>query len=99
MTRHTLIIGGGGIGSATACFLSQMAAPGERITVLERDPTFQSASSSLSASSIRQQFSTPVNIALSQWSLGFLRRLGDGKRDVFVLDSPAVLPCCRAARW
>ena len=49
MTRHTLIIGGGGMGSATACFLSAVAGPGERITVVERDPSYQSASSSLSA--------------------------------------------------
>ena len=47
MSRHTLIIGGGGIGSSTACFLSEMAAQGERITVVERDPTYQTASSSL----------------------------------------------------
>lgn len=73
MTRHTIIIGGGGIGSATACFLAEMAGPGERITVVERDPTYQSASSSLSASSIRQQFSTPVSVKLSQFGWEFMR--------------------------
>ncbi len=60
------------IGAATACFLARDH--GLRVTVLERDPSFARASSALSASSIRQQFSTPVNIALSQASLAFLRR-------------------------
>jgi glycine/D-amino acid oxidase-like deaminating enzyme len=77
MSLHTLIIGGGGMGSATACFLSEMAAAGERITVVERDPTYQSASSSLSASSIRQQFSTPASVKLSQFGWDFMRSCVD----------------------
>lgn len=44
--------------------------------MLERDPLYTRASSALSASSIRQQFSQPVNIALSAWSLNFLRHVG-----------------------
>src|SRR5262245_16015890 len=77
MSQHTLIIGGGGIGSATACFLSSMATRGDRITVLERDSTYRNASSSLSASSIRQQFSTPVSVQLSQFGWEFLRSCTD----------------------
>ena len=44
------------------------------VVVVERDPTYARASSSLSASSIRQQFSTPLNIHLSRFGIGFLRR-------------------------
>jgi glycine/D-amino acid oxidase-like deaminating enzyme len=71
--QHTLIIGGGAMGSATACFLAAMAGPGHRITVVERDPTYARASSSLSASSIRQQFSTPLSIQLSQFGHAFMQ--------------------------
>lgn len=70
-----ILIGGGVMGAATACFLARDH--GARVTVVERDPSYAHASSSLSLSSIRQQFSQPVNIALSRWSLGFLRRASD----------------------
>ncbi len=70
-----MIVGGGVIGAACACFLARDHRAS--VTVLERDPSYARASSALSASSIRQQFSTPINIALSQASLAFLRRIGD----------------------
>lgn len=77
MGHSTIIIGGGAIGSATAYFLASM--PGHRgeVTVIERDSTYRQASSALSASSIRQQFSTEVNIALSGYGIEFLRRAGE----------------------
>jgi glycine/D-amino acid oxidase-like deaminating enzyme len=73
MARDVLIIGGGAIGSAIACFLARRGDFDGRIVVLERDPTYRTASSALSASSIRQQFSTPLNIALSRFGLEVLR--------------------------
>lgn len=72
---QVVVVGGGVMGAATACFLARDH--GAAVTVLERDPSYARASSALSASSIRQQFSQPVNIALSRWSLAFLRRVGD----------------------
>lgn len=72
--RSVVIAGGGVMGAATACFLARDH--GLAVTVVERDPAGTRASSALSASSIRQQFSQPVNVALSAWSLGFLRRVG-----------------------
>ena len=41
------------------------------------DSARKAASSALSASSIRQQFSSAINIALSRWSVEFLRRVAD----------------------
>lgn len=94
MQTSVVIVGGGVMGAATACFLARDH--GAAVTVLERDPRFTRASSALSASSIRQQFSQPANIALSQWSLGFLRRVGDelavgGERPAIGLVEPGYL--------
>lgn len=75
MNPDVVVVGGGVMGAATACFLARDH--GIAVTVLERDPSYARASSALSASSIRQQFSQPVNIALSRASLAFLRRVGD----------------------
>lgn len=71
--RRVVVIGGGVIGAATAFFLARDQ--GVRAVVLERDPAYRRASSALSAGSIRQQFSSPINIALSRASLAFLRRI------------------------
>jgi glycine/D-amino acid oxidase-like deaminating enzyme len=68
-------VGGGAIGSAIAYFLT-LQHPGCEVVVVERDPTYARASSALSASSIRQQFSTDINIQRSAFGMGFLRQLG-----------------------
>ncbi|BDT68852.1 4-methylaminobutanoate oxidase (formaldehyde-forming) [Comamonadaceae bacterium OS-1] len=70
-----VIIGGGVIGSAIAYFLTQQQ-PGCEVVVLERDPSYARASSALSASSIRQQFSTDINIRISAFGIDFLRNAG-----------------------
>jgi glycine/D-amino acid oxidase-like deaminating enzyme len=62
------------MGAALACFLARDH--GRQPVVFERDATYTRASSALSASSIRQQFSTAVNVRLSQHSLAFYRRIG-----------------------
>lgn len=68
-----VIVGSGVMGAATAYWLTH-AQPGLRVTLVESDTRYEKASSSLSASSIRQQFTCPVNIRLSQFGIGFLRQ-------------------------
>jgi len=68
-----VVIGGGAIGGAVATAVLDDPAFDGRVTVIERDPTFRRASSALSAASIRQQFSTPENIRMSQYSFDWLR--------------------------
>ena len=72
-----VIIGGGAMGSSIAYHLVSDANCTGKVTVVERDPTYARASSALSASSIRQQFSTPLNIHLSRYGIGFLRRASE----------------------
>jgi FAD-dependent oxidoreductase domain-containing protein 1 len=67
------IVGGGIMGSALAYWLTRLD-PNLSVVVFERDPTYSTASSALSAASIRQQFTTPVNIRISQASIGFMRQ-------------------------
>jgi glycine/D-amino acid oxidase-like deaminating enzyme len=72
-TSDIVIVGGGVMGSATAFFLLSDPGFSGRVTVVEKDPAYRFASSALSASSIRQQFSTPLNIHLSLFGISFLR--------------------------
>jgi glycine/D-amino acid oxidase-like deaminating enzyme len=68
------VIGGGVMGSSIAWHLKSDPTFTGSVVVVERDPTYTRASSALSASSIRQQFSTPLNIHLSRYGIGFLRQ-------------------------
>ncbi len=67
------IVGGGAVGSAVAYWLRRLSERTD-VVVVERDPSYRHASSALSAGSIRQQFTTPVNIAASRFGVDFLRR-------------------------
>src|SRR5215813_13967005 len=71
-----VIVGGGIVGSAVAYFLSgDSAFDARRIVILERDPSYAQASTARSAGGLRQQFSTPENIAMSQFTLSLIRQL------------------------
>jgi glycine/D-amino acid oxidase-like deaminating enzyme len=71
-----LIAGGGVVGSAAAYFLKVRLGFSGTVVVAEPDPSYAFAASTRSAASIRQQFSTPLNIALSAFGMEFLRTLG-----------------------
>lgn len=65
------------MGSSLAWHLANHGGFSGRILVVEPDFTYAKAASALSASSIRQQFSQPVNIAISLYGIHFLRNLGE----------------------
>jgi glycine/D-amino acid oxidase-like deaminating enzyme len=67
-TYDVLITGGGIMGSATAYYLMK-ADPALKVLVVERDPTYARASTTLSMSNIRIQFSLAENIRISRYGI------------------------------
>ena len=81
---YDVIIGGGAVmGSSIAYHLAAHQGFTGRILVVDRDMTYAQAASSLSLSSIRQQFSSPINIRVGLYGVSFLRRARDKKILVF----------------
>jgi sarcosine oxidase len=71
-----VIVGGGVVGSATAFHLLKHGFSG-RIVIVEKDTTFGFGCTARAVGGMRQQFSCPENIRLSQYGLDFIRRLKD----------------------
>lgn len=75
-----VIVGGAVIGSAVAYFLAANPDFDGSVLVIERDPTYARAATSLSLSSIRHQFSNPVNVRMSQFGTAFIREFAGTMR-------------------
>lgn len=69
-----VIVGGAIMGSSVAWFLTDMGFDGS-ILVVERDPSYGSSSTAHTNSCIRQQFSTALNVHISQFAADFVKNL------------------------
>ena len=71
-----VIVGGAIMGSATAWFLARNPDFNGSVLVVERDPGYGSSSTAHTNSCMRQQFSTDLNIHISQFAADFVKNLG-----------------------
>ena len=72
-----VIVGGAVVGSAAAFFLRSQANFKGSVLVVERDFSYEKCATTRSVASIRQQFSTPENIRMSQFGSHFVRNITD----------------------
>ncbi len=70
-----VIIGGAMLGSATAWFLADNPDFKGSVLVVERDPSYEFAATSHTNSCIRQQFSSELNVRISQFGAEFVQNL------------------------
>lgn len=72
MTERVVIAGGAVMGASVAFWLTRMR-PGMQVVVVEPDPSYARSATALSVASIRQQFTTPVNVQISRFGIDFIR--------------------------
>lgn len=72
-----VIIGGAIYGSAVAWFLTDNPDFDGSILVVERDPTYEKCATAHTNSCIRQQFSNPLNVQISQFGAEFIKGFKD----------------------
>jgi glycine/D-amino acid oxidase-like deaminating enzyme len=84
-TYDVVIAGGAAHGSSLAYHLAADKGFSGRALVIEKDPTYARAATSLSLSSIRTQFSCPVNIRVGLAGVAFLK----AAKQVLAVDGDA----------
>jgi glycine/D-amino acid oxidase-like deaminating enzyme len=67
-----VVIGGGVIGCSVAHFIEEMA-PATAVAVIERDSTYEFASTPRASGGCRVQFTTPENVEMSRFSIDFIK--------------------------
>jgi glycine/D-amino acid oxidase-like deaminating enzyme len=75
--KHTrydvVIVGGAMLGSSVAWFLASNTDFKGKVLVLERDPSYAFSATAHTNSCIRQQFSAPINVRISQFGADFVK--------------------------
>ena len=72
-----VIVGGAMYGSSVAWFLTDNPDFDGSILVVERDPSYEFTSTAHTNSCMRQQFSAPINIKISQFAAEFVKNFRD----------------------
>ena len=74
-TYDVVIVGGAIFGSSAAWFLSDDKDFDGSVLIIERDPTYEFASTSRTNSCMRQQFTAEINVKCSQFAADFVKNL------------------------
>jgi glycine/D-amino acid oxidase-like deaminating enzyme len=106
-----VIVGGAMYGASVAFYLATDPAFDGTIAVIERDPTYAHAATSHTNSCIRQQFSEPLNIQMSQYGADYILnfRARSGMEDapalrlhsfgyMYLADTPAFAATLKASQ-
>ncbi|MFT7593014.1 MAG: glycine/D-amino acid oxidase-like deaminating enzyme [Paracoccaceae bacterium] len=80
-----VIIGGAMMGASVAWFLADHPGFNGSVLVIERDPSYELSSTAHTNSCIRQQFSQPINVQVSQFGARYVRNFRQ-----FMGDDPDV---------
>ncbi len=83
-----VIVGGAVVGSSVAYWLSQALGRTASILVVERDSSYAFSSTALSTSAIRQQYSNPINVKISQFGIEIIRSFAERMKPYYK-DEPA----------
>ncbi len=78
-----VIVGGAAVGSSAAYWLSQSLGANASILVVERDSSYEFSSTALSTSAIRQQYSNPINVKISQFGIEVIRGFSERMASFF----------------
>jgi glycine/D-amino acid oxidase-like deaminating enzyme len=74
--KDAIMVGGGVMGCAIAYYLLKLE-PQFNVAIVETDPTYTYASTTLSEGNLRVQFNLKENIQMSQYGLEVLERFGE----------------------
>lgn len=74
-TYDVVIVGGAMMGASTAWFLSDNPDFKGSVLVVERDPSYEFSSTGHTNSCMRQQFSSELNVRISQYAADFVKNM------------------------
>lgn len=83
-----VVVGGAAVGSSVAYWLSRASEAALSVLVVERDSSYAFSSTALSTSAIRQQYSNPINVRISQFGVEIIRGFRE-RMAPFYKDEPA----------
>lgn len=83
-----VIVGGAAIGSSIAYWLTKEMGGKLSVLVVERDSSYEFSSTALSTSAIRQQYSNPINVTISQFGVEIIRSFTERMGVFFAGEAP-----------